>query len=226
MENRRQAIVDLVNQLGEVNIRDLKNLFPKVSEVTLRKDLRCLDEDKKLVRIHGGAKSIQDIAGYGSNFAMRKSLQQEEKSLEETAREAAAAAMTYGEAASISWAVWNGKIVEQGALAANGGAAVTDGVYCIGSVSKMYTTAAVMRRCGRVKNEEGTKMENGQIIELPEMSAEELEKLEVPDNNLFLIPDNETKTISVTAYKLTKKTAKVLATVILHQIQEWEVSER
>ena len=69
-------------------------------------------------------------------------------------------------------------------------------------------------------------MENGQIIELPEMSAEELEKLEVPDNNLFLIPDNETKTISVTAYKLTKKTAKVLATVILHQIQEWEVSER
>ena len=81
MENRRQAIVDLVNQLGEVNIRDLKNLFPKVSEVTLRKDLRCLDEDKKLVRIHGGAKSIQDIAGYGSNFAMRKSLQQEEKSL-------------------------------------------------------------------------------------------------------------------------------------------------
>ena len=81
MENRRQAIVDLVNQLGEVNIRDLKNLFPKVSEVTLRKDLRCLDEDKKLVRIHGGAKSIQDIAGYGSKFAMRKSLQQEEKSL-------------------------------------------------------------------------------------------------------------------------------------------------
>ncbi|WP_297870213.1 serine hydrolase [uncultured Oscillibacter sp.] len=71
--------------------------------------------------------------------------QQEEKSLEETAREAAAAAMTYGEAASISWAVWNGKIVEQGALAANGGAAATDGVYCIGSVSKMYTTAAVMR---------------------------------------------------------------------------------
>ena len=71
--------------------------------------------------------------------------QQEEKSLEETAREAAAAAMTYGEAASISWAVWNGKIVEQGALAANGEAAATDGVYCIGSVSKMYTTAAVMR---------------------------------------------------------------------------------
>ena len=81
MENRRQASVDLVNQLGEVNMRDLKNLFPKVSEVTLRKDLRCLDEAKKLVRIHGGAKSIQDIAGYGSNFAMRKSLQQEEKSL-------------------------------------------------------------------------------------------------------------------------------------------------
>lgn len=82
-------------------------------------------------------------------------------------------------------------------------------------------TAAAVRRCGRIKNEGGTKMEDGKIIELPEISAEKLEKLEVPDNNFFLIPDDETKTLSVTAYRLTKKTAKVLADVILHQIQEW-----
>ena len=81
MENRRQAIVDLVEQMGEVSIKDLRELFPTVSEVTLRKDLRSLDEEKKLVRVHGGAKSILDIAGIGNSFSNRKSLHQMEKSL-------------------------------------------------------------------------------------------------------------------------------------------------
>ena len=81
MDRRRQAIVDFVNQLGEVSMIQLKGIFPTVSEVTLRKDLRFLDEAKKLVRIHGGAKSIQDIAGYGNNFSMREMLHQEEKVL-------------------------------------------------------------------------------------------------------------------------------------------------
>lgn len=69
MEKRRQAIVDLVEQMGEVSIKDLRELFPTVSEVTLRKDLRSLDEEKKLVRVHGGAKSILDIAGIGTSFS-------------------------------------------------------------------------------------------------------------------------------------------------------------
>lgn len=81
MEKRRQAIVDLVEQMGEVSIKDLRELFPTVSEVTLRKDLRSLDEEKKLVRVHGGVKSILDIAGIGTSFSNRKSLHQIEKSL-------------------------------------------------------------------------------------------------------------------------------------------------
>ena len=62
MEKRRQAIVDLVNQTGEITIARLHESFPDVSEVTLRKDLRCLDEQKRLVRVFGGAKSIQDLS--------------------------------------------------------------------------------------------------------------------------------------------------------------------
>lgn len=81
MEKRRQAIVDLVNQFGAVSMNQLKNFFPTISEVTLRKDLRCLDEEKKLVRVHAGAKSIKDVAGYGSNFSMRESLHPEDKAL-------------------------------------------------------------------------------------------------------------------------------------------------
>nr|WP_325302089.1 DeoR/GlpR family DNA-binding transcription regulator [uncultured Dysosmobacter sp.] len=81
MKNRQQAIMDLVNQSGEVSISQLREIFPNVSEVTLRKDLRSLDEAKKLVRIHGGAKSIQGIVGGDNNFSVRKQLHQEEKSL-------------------------------------------------------------------------------------------------------------------------------------------------
>lgn len=81
MDKRRQAIVDLVNQLGEVSMTQLRELFPDVSEVTLRKDLRFLDEEKKLVRVHAGAKSIQDIARYGNNFSMRETLHRQEKEL-------------------------------------------------------------------------------------------------------------------------------------------------
>lgn len=81
MERRRQGILDLINQLGEVNMAQLHELFPTVSEVTLRKDLRALDEERKIVRIHGGAKSIHDILENNVNFATQAPLHAEEKYL-------------------------------------------------------------------------------------------------------------------------------------------------
>ena len=42
MEKRRKAIRDMVNQLGEINFDQLREMFPKVSDVTLRKDLKYL----------------------------------------------------------------------------------------------------------------------------------------------------------------------------------------
>jgi len=77
MEERRQAILDIVNQLGEINFTQLKQFFPDVSEVTLRKDLKHLDETKQLVRTHGGAKSLP----YVLNFTQRAGMHQKEKSL-------------------------------------------------------------------------------------------------------------------------------------------------
>lgn len=79
MNKRRQAIADLVNQLGEISIRELKNLFPNVSEVTLRKDLQILNEENQLVRIHGGARSIDDVTLKSSNFSTRAQLHPSEK---------------------------------------------------------------------------------------------------------------------------------------------------
>lgn len=81
MEKRRQGILDFINQLGEVNMAQLHELFPTVSEVTLRKDLRALDEDRKIVRTHGGAKSINIILENNVNFFTQASLHTEEKYL-------------------------------------------------------------------------------------------------------------------------------------------------
>ena len=77
MEKRRQAIRDIVNQLGEVNFSQLRELFPEVSDVTLRKDLKFLYETQQLIRIHGGAKSLPHLL----NFHYRATLHLEEKRL-------------------------------------------------------------------------------------------------------------------------------------------------
>jgi DeoR family galactitol utilization operon repressor len=51
---RRNKIVDLVNAQGSVMVLDLSNLFD-ISEVTIRTDLRLLEEKGLVTRFHGGA---------------------------------------------------------------------------------------------------------------------------------------------------------------------------
>lgn len=63
MERRREAIVRLVNEKGAISFAGLKEAFPQVSEMTLRTDLKALDGEKKLLRVHGGAKSVQAVIG-------------------------------------------------------------------------------------------------------------------------------------------------------------------
>ncbi len=63
MEQRRNAIVQLVDSQGSVSFAQLKTAFPQVSEMTLRTDLKALDQAKRIVRIHGGAKSVEQVIG-------------------------------------------------------------------------------------------------------------------------------------------------------------------
>lgn len=74
---RRQAICDMVNQNGMVNLAQLKEGFPGVSEVTLRKDLQYLDETQQIIRIHGGAKALSQTI----SFTCRANIHQEEKGI-------------------------------------------------------------------------------------------------------------------------------------------------
>lgn len=63
MEERRQMIIDLINELGFVSFADLKKHIPNVSDMTLRRDLEYLDHAKQIIRIHGGAKSLDIVIG-------------------------------------------------------------------------------------------------------------------------------------------------------------------
>lgn len=71
MEQRRNIIVDLVNQSGTISFAQLKDQVPQISEMTLRTDLKALDEAKRIVRVHGGAKSVDVVIGTDGMFSQR-----------------------------------------------------------------------------------------------------------------------------------------------------------
>ena len=57
--DRQEKILSLLNENGEIQISDLKKVFPQVSTMTLRRDLSLLESNGLLIRTHGGAVSIK-----------------------------------------------------------------------------------------------------------------------------------------------------------------------
>ena len=79
MEQRRKQIVNLVNQEGMVKFSRLKSAFPDVSDMTLRTDLKYLDQNRQLVRVHGGAKSVNYVVGTDDLISRRAERSRDEK---------------------------------------------------------------------------------------------------------------------------------------------------
>lgn len=71
MLERRKQIAELVNREGQITFSRLKQAFPDMSEMTLRTDLKYLDDNGYIVRVYGGAKSIQTVAGTDGLLAHR-----------------------------------------------------------------------------------------------------------------------------------------------------------
>ena len=71
MEQRRNTTVELVNQSGNISFAQLKKKIPQISEMTLRTDLKALDEAKRIVRVHGGAKSVDVVIGTDDMLSRR-----------------------------------------------------------------------------------------------------------------------------------------------------------
>jgi DeoR family transcriptional regulator, aga operon transcriptional repressor len=94
LEERRQAIVDLIQEQGRVSVSSLSSRFG-VSEVTVRADLKALADQGWLLRTHGGAIPI----GYGlQELSLTRRRQQQ---VAEKARIAVAAAALIGHGEAI-----------------------------------------------------------------------------------------------------------------------------
>lgn len=63
VDRRRNRIVDFIVSNGTITFAQLKEAFPDASEMTLRTDLRMLDQERRIVRIHGGARSVEEVVG-------------------------------------------------------------------------------------------------------------------------------------------------------------------
>ncbi len=72
MDERREKIAEMVLKEGNVSFARLKAQFDPISEMTLRRDLEALDQAGRLIRVHGGAKSVDVVIGTDDLLRRRK----------------------------------------------------------------------------------------------------------------------------------------------------------
>ena len=77
-EERRRAIVELVNREGRVLVAELSSRFD-TSPVTIRKDLEILHTSGRLHRTHGGALPAQEGALEDPTLREKEKLHRKEK---------------------------------------------------------------------------------------------------------------------------------------------------
>jgi len=81
---RQEKILGILNEKGEIQISELKDIFPDVSAMTLRRDLSYLESKGLLIRTHGGAvniKKLTSIYGEEDAFSLRAAENVDEKML-------------------------------------------------------------------------------------------------------------------------------------------------
>lgn len=59
--DRIEEIATLIDKRGKLTLRQLSEYFPRVSQMTLRRDLFLLEEEGKIIRVRGGAMSVKDV---------------------------------------------------------------------------------------------------------------------------------------------------------------------
>jgi len=71
---RKQKILSILEQKGEIQLQKLKEFFPDVSTMTLRRDLIALEKEGHLIRTHGGAistKKLWQLTGQEDEYSKR-----------------------------------------------------------------------------------------------------------------------------------------------------------
>ncbi|NLB81922.1 MAG: DeoR/GlpR transcriptional regulator [Clostridiaceae bacterium] len=72
MKDRILRIKQHVHEQGEVKLSELEKIFPDVSAMTLRRDLKKLEDVGEVVRIKGGAKGISHLSHIKEEFYSKR----------------------------------------------------------------------------------------------------------------------------------------------------------
>ena len=59
--DRIEEIAELIDKRGKLTLEQLEEQFPRVSQMTLRRDLFQLEEEGRIIRIRGGAMSVKEV---------------------------------------------------------------------------------------------------------------------------------------------------------------------
>ena len=77
---RIEELSELLNKRGKMTLEQLEEHFPKVSQMTLRRDLFQLEEEGKIIRIRGGAMSVKEVQKTsGEPYVKKTALHTDEK---------------------------------------------------------------------------------------------------------------------------------------------------
>lgn len=61
MKNRLLSIKEVVDKAGKVTLTELQKAFPNISSMTIRRDLKKLEENNAILRVPGGAVSKDSV---------------------------------------------------------------------------------------------------------------------------------------------------------------------
>ncbi len=79
MEQRRNQIVELVNRKGSISFAQLKEAFPFRFGNDPAHRRKALDEARRVVRVHGGVKSVEQVVGTDDLLSRRSARNAEAK---------------------------------------------------------------------------------------------------------------------------------------------------
>lgn len=58
---RLMEIADLLDRRGKLSFAQIKENFPEISQMTLRRDLQTLEQEGRIIRVRGGAMSTKEV---------------------------------------------------------------------------------------------------------------------------------------------------------------------
>lgn len=70
--DRIEEIAEILDKRGKMTLEQLEEVFPNVSQMTLRRDLFQLEEDGRIIRVRGGAMSVKEVQKVSGEAYVKK----------------------------------------------------------------------------------------------------------------------------------------------------------